>query len=242
MAVDGKSTQRPGYTLGSHADCPNWAPWHPNPNEPCVYKDVLACLQLAKEKFPEIKSVVYPASSTDVTPSKVFDNVTFIDIDENAIATLMKAGFNAIERNLRTFRPPVHYDLLLRIACPIEIDVGAYLRPGGYLIANNWFSAAEKLNMDNGLQLIGAIDYENGGNAIITTDTSKMFSIYDSWDELKERDPELFERYLRTAKFLATGLREDDLRGHHTVSLEEIQKYLGKPFKEQHFLYLFQKV
>lgn len=119
--------------------------------------------RLFKEQIYNPQSVFYPSCGTDVTPAKIFDNVTFLDIQKLAFERLRENGYNAINEDIKKHLPQERYDLLILMNPQIrEEDASQHLVPGGYVITNNSHgNAAEMYWKPDQFNLIGAFQSNN---------------------------------------------------------------------------------
>lgn len=111
--------------------------------------DLIALYQVFQVEYHNPRSVLYPSCGFDASPSKVFDNVTYVDIEhgnKGCIETLKKAGLKAIKGDIRDYKPTEEHDLLILQKPVIPPEWATqHLMPGGYVIANDYHQTATKL-------------------------------------------------------------------------------------------------
>ncbi|HML50135.1 MAG TPA: class I SAM-dependent methyltransferase [Propionicimonas sp.] len=130
------------------------------------------------ETWP-IDNALYPGSYVDVSPSSAIPVVTYVDTDARAARYF--ADPSQVATELRDHRRPgseprVHFlaadytqplpiadgsvELVISLfAGPVWDHCGRYLRPGGWLLANNSHGDASIASLDPSLRLVGAIHH-----------------------------------------------------------------------------------
>jgi hypothetical protein len=119
--------------------------------EPRIYygDDLISMYTAFKEQVYNPKSALYPSCGLDASPAKVFDNVTFVDIEDGnngCIKALRETGLEAYKQDIRDYKPREEHDLLILLnpATPTEW-AARHLKSGGYIIANDWHHSATEL-------------------------------------------------------------------------------------------------
>ena len=108
-------------------------------------------------------TVVYPGSHTHVGVARVFgkENVTHVDPDHEATQVLAKADFKAVETGVEDYEPDEPADVMVALnsyGSPTSEIVQRLVKPGGFVIANNYTHWANKLNgLQDSLRLVAAI-------------------------------------------------------------------------------------
>lgn len=129
------------------------------------FSDSLIAIYTAfRDQIYSPKSVLYPSSGFDGSPAKVFDNVTFVDIEdgnEGCVKKLQEAGLHAIKQDIKTYTPKELHDLLILLNPSIRTEWATkHLKSGGYVLANNYHGNASWLNNNpKKFSLLGVIDY-----------------------------------------------------------------------------------
>ncbi|MFH1500982.1 MAG: hypothetical protein ABIE22_03490 [archaeon] len=73
----------------------------------------VAIYRAFKENVSNPKSVFYPACGWNISPSKVFENITFVDPNPNVFAILKTCGFDAFWGCIQNYVPEEEHDLLI---------------------------------------------------------------------------------------------------------------------------------
>lgn len=176
--------------------------------------------------FYNPNSVLYPSCGFDVSPSEVFDNVTYVDLEdgnEGCINALKSKGLNAIKGNIRDYTPKESHDLLI-LQNPCLYQDGTlwatqHLANEGHIISNNYHGNATFLNKQRGFVLIGTLDTtetEGEFEGRFSEDLTDLFVPVKTLDELKERSPENYTftnmmiNSLRRQGIIEQGLSQEE--------------------------------
>ncbi|HEY60164.1 MAG TPA: hypothetical protein G4N92_05725 [Anaerolineae bacterium] len=136
---------------------------------------------LLRQRY-KICKALYPGSFVHVTPSLVFQEVVYVDSDKNAkrffeeidsIKQFINLNKSYKEESSYRFMyqdystpidlPYDYFDLLIsQWAGPISQSCKKYLKPGGFLLANNSHADAGIAFLDHDYLLVSAIKYSNG--------------------------------------------------------------------------------
>ena len=133
---------------------------HDDENGPLVEK-----LRMIRQWFDisEDSTVVYPGSATDIDVARVFgkNNVTHIDPDSAACQALVEHGYAAVSSRIEDYAPAIPFDVMIALNSYGRLsqgEVARLVRPGGYIIANNYTGWATDLKGFNDVvQLVGAV-------------------------------------------------------------------------------------
>ena len=194
------------------------------------------------------QSVLYPSCGFDASPAKVFDKVTFVDVEDGnngCVAKLQEAGFHALKEDIRTYPPKDLHDLLILLNPAIPTEwASRHLRPGGYIIANNWHSnASEMYRQPDQFALEGVIDLaKKEGVAIFSKNIEGLFEPVKNEDELKQLRPEYYSFLLKMFRTLALNGNFNDKRPFEQV-WTDYRKLMreGMPSKRVAGKYVFVK-
>lgn len=125
------------------------------------------------------KKVLYPGSYVDVSPSFVYTDVTYVDIDKRAhqffsdtsgvkdiighISGNSNARFRFIHSDYRSLDLQENsFDLLISLYAGFISDAcGRFLRKGGTLLVNASHGDAALASLDKRFELISVVDSEN---------------------------------------------------------------------------------
>lgn len=133
---------------------------------------------------PAADIVYYPCCSCDTTPSAAFPNarVIYADRDGATMEALRAHGFEAHTTDATAFRPIDAVDIVVMLNPTIAPDGPlSALRPGGYLLCNDYHGTARDVRELPTFTLMGVAEYEN------TFDTE---SLDDYWTAV-QTDEEL---------------------------------------------------
>lgn len=143
-------------------------------------------------------------SGFDGSPAKVFDNVTFVDIEngnEGCVRKLQEAGLNAIKQDIKTYTPKNLHDLLILLNPAIPTEwASRHLKSGGYVLANNYHgNASEMYRQPDQFTLWGTIDFaeqnrRKGDNSVVVSrNIEDLFHPVKDSTEFQRLRPEDFE-------------------------------------------------
>lgn len=124
-----------------------------------------------------VRRVLYPGSYIHLTPSLVFPEVCYVDSVKNIAPSITapalreyigvhkeypeKAVIRCYEQDYREFSAasPGSFDLLISLnAGFISQSCGHFLKPGGYLLANNGHYDANRAYVDPAYRLVAALE------------------------------------------------------------------------------------
>jgi len=111
--------------------------------------------------LPEVPRVLYPGCDTDVTVADVFgkDTVDHLDLNNDSMATLKKEGYRVFACNSEKYQSAEPYDLI--VFWNSGSTPGSLLeqiKPGGYVLANNYHGSANIISENLGFELIAGFD------------------------------------------------------------------------------------
>lgn len=123
-----------------------------------------SALRALKEelKIPDGARVAYPGSATDIRVASVFgkDNVIHVDPDEAACVALEDAGYYAANVEVEFFHPYDPLDGIIAInsyGAPTEGVIKRIVKPGGFVITNNYTHWAKELAEVPNVELVASI-------------------------------------------------------------------------------------
>jgi len=104
-----------------------------------------------KMGIPTDSKVIYPGSNTHTGVALVFgaDNVTHVDPDEAVCRVLGRAGYSAEPSTIEDFQPVELADGIVTFnsyGTPTEEVLARTVKPGGFIITNNYTHWANTLN------------------------------------------------------------------------------------------------
>jgi hypothetical protein len=137
--------------------------------------DRLDQFRILAERFG-VRTALYPGSFVHITPSLCFPEVVYVDTDGRAEAFFRNAEiqayvskhkifdgkptirFHAVDYRRGFDEPRQYFDLLIsQHAGFVSLYCGDYLRPGGFLLANNSHGDASMASIDERYELIGVL-------------------------------------------------------------------------------------
>lgn len=150
--------------------------------------------------------VIYPGSGTHVGVARVFgkDNVIHVDPDVGSTEVLAERGYLAAASRVEEYSPVKPVDAMVALnsyGVPTAEMVTRLVKPGGYVIANNWTHwAADLAKFGETLELRGAVmpTYQTPDAKFVdaeelpqgVTDIVKQFFVIESGGSMKPGTPE----------------------------------------------------
>jgi len=220
-----------------------------------VNDGLIALYSLFKEKVYNPKSVLYPLCGFDSSAARVFDNVTFVDIEhgsEGCIKKLQEAGFKALKQDIRDYKPLEAHDLLLLLNPAIPAEWATqHIVKGAYIIANNYHGSAKELaNKPGEFDLVYATlfipEYLRKGEykVKLLEDLSGFFEPVKDAEEFKKLRPEDFEFVKQQVEDLVSrGIVQSDPSASFDEKWAAFREYLkiGMPAKMTADYFIFTK-
>lgn len=107
-------------------------------------------------------SVIYPGSSTHVGVARVFgkEAVTHVDPDERVKVALEESGYRGVTSGIEQYVPDEPVDVIVALNSYGKPDadiISRLVKPGGWIIANNYTGWARDVNTVPGLELKAAV-------------------------------------------------------------------------------------
>jgi hypothetical protein len=201
---------------------------------------LIATFEAFKKQIYSPKSVLYPSCATDISPAKVFDNVTFVDINKQYIDSLVSEGFNALNQDIRKYEPKEIHDLLLLLNPVIPSEWATkHIPKGAYIIANNYHRNAKQLHeKPNEFKLLSLVDITPRTDvATLSSDFTGIFVPTQSVDEIKRFRPEyMYFLNLCTSQMVKQGM---SVEAAYAKFREESRE--PWPFRRSADYYIFKK-
>ncbi len=168
--------------------------------KPQIYfaNDLIAIYTAFRDQVYNPQSVLYPSSGFDGSPAKVFDNVTFVDIEngnEGCVKKFQEVGLHALKQDIKIYTPKDLHDLLILLNPSIPTEwASRHLKSGGYVLANNYHgNASEMYGQPDQFTLWGIIDLaerEKGKEkATVSRNLEGLFKPVKDEAELKQFRP-----------------------------------------------------
>ncbi|MXR52945.1 hypothetical protein GRX03_15200 [Halovenus sp. WSH3] len=143
-------------------------------SSPVQFEDRIVQYETVVDEFglsPEV--VYYPGSGHDVSPSAAVprSRVIYADVDTAAMADLRRAGYEAVAADATGHDLSTRADVIIfRNAGLIEEPiVRRWLRPGGWVLANNHLESADHVAALREMELFGVVSAESPGSVDRTT-------------------------------------------------------------------------
>lgn len=166
--------------------------------------DFLAGVNAFVQEFqPRTDIVYYPGSNTHIGPSKVDgfkdSRVIYADSEYMPVKALQEAGYEAHFVDAEEYNPG-KVDILILLNFWAE-KPPTLVKPGGYVICNNWWGAAARLYADNNFELVGAlVDSEGEEARLVREDVDQYMTPVQSEEEWRELYAENYKYALERIK------------------------------------------
>ncbi|HII15337.1 MAG TPA: hypothetical protein HA362_03405 [Nanoarchaeota archaeon] len=167
--------------------------------ELCFADESIAAYAAFRGHVYNPQSVLYPSCGFDASPARVFPNVTFVDIDiggnEGCVRKLQEAGLHAFRQDIRDYTPQELHDLLILLNPCIRTEwASRHLKPGGYVLANDYHgNASEMHRQPEQFTLWGVIDSGRDGNrAVVSRNLEHLFEPVANEEELRTFRPDYY--------------------------------------------------
>lgn len=129
--------------------------------KPTSSEDLVARYNLFQQEFPGDYRIVYsPCCAYDVSPSTSFPNsrVVYVDLDEKAMETLSTAGYEAHCEDATTFIQDEPIDVAILLNPSVRGgDLVSHLKPGGYVLCNDYHGTATAFRDNTEFEFVGVI-------------------------------------------------------------------------------------
>ncbi len=145
---------------------------------------------------PHADVVFYPGSSTHIGPSSApslsQSKVIYLDSDYSAVKALQSAGHESYLGDAEEFDPG-DVDLLIILNFSAEKPL-QHVKPGGYVICNNWWGTAKDLFKRPDFEIVGAVYGNEGKEEQLATDNARDFMTpVETDEEWKDKYPQSYE-------------------------------------------------
>jgi len=186
------------------------------------------------------KSVLYPSCGFDASPSRVFENVVFVDAEKGnggCVQALKEAGLNAVKQDIRDYKPQQNHDLLILLNPAINYEWATrYLPSNGWVISNNYHHTASDLYGDNNFSLWGTIEFvekdrrKKDFRVKISKNLEGLFEPVSNLEEFRLLRP--FD-YKFTFDMVESWIRQGLLKVSQNAPLEEKFRVYMEEIKER---------
>lgn len=152
--------------------------------QPEISQQLVRAFKIFANRFlAEPQFIYYPSSSTDTSPSVVFPNsrIVYLDIDDKAISSLQRQGYEAVHDSALQYSLSEQSDLLLLLSPFVSYERPARnLKVGGYIFCNNWHHTARDISRSDEFELVGVIpDTKTAPTQELITDKVEMQKCLD---------------------------------------------------------------
>ena len=201
------------------------------------------------------KSVLYPSCGFDASPARVFDNVTFVDIEsgnEGCVGKLQESGLHALKQDIKTYVPKDTHDLLILLNPEIPTEwASRHLSSEGYVLANDYHgNATEMYQQPEHFFLWGVIDFvekdrrKKDNTTTISRNLEDLFQPVKDAEELQRLRPNHF-KYVQSAvnmfvKQKIVEVDENDSFEHKWAAFRK-ETGTGMPYRRNAERYIFVK-
>ena len=101
---------------------------------PQYHDDLIAIYTAFRDQVHNARAVLHPSCANDASPSKVFDAVTYVDIDTGAMEMFRQHGLDAHGQDIREYKPAKEHDLLILLNPCIATEwASQHIRKRGYI-------------------------------------------------------------------------------------------------------------
>ncbi len=146
-------------------DLDNLEPWNrtggemiddeEDPHQLEISDDRIAMYQKILDTYGPIETVFYPSCARDVTPSEVFDQVLYQDVDHLAMKHLRQNWYLGITWDVKYSYTDVQYDLVVIQNPWVETErMTRYVKPWWLVLANNYHGDADYLSHDTRFEFL----------------------------------------------------------------------------------------
>ncbi len=161
--------------------------------EPQVFDDLIAIYSVFRDQVYRPQSVLHPSCAYDSSPSRVFDNVTYVDLDQKAMELFRRFGLKAHGQDIRNYKPVEEHDLLILLNPAIPTEwASRHLKGGGYILTNDYHGNASWMHQHpNKFELFGTIDFveqdrRRGDNRVaVSRNLEGLFEPVQDGEELR---------------------------------------------------------
>jgi hypothetical protein len=199
------------------------------------------------ESFKKTQTPVNPLYSScgfDITPSFVFENVTYLDLDEEnkgSIVKIQEQGFEGLKLDILEYDKKHDLVILRRPVIPFSF-VEPNLSSKGHIISDNYHGTASEIFETNSYQFIGGLKLDKRGVAKLDSDLDH-FDKVKTFEEHQKHRPEHLNDILDLALSLNElgALNLNKTSPNYVWSAYYDQIITDKPYKKIASKYVFEK-
>jgi len=168
--------------------------------------NLIAIYRAFQEQVARPKSVLHPACDYDASPSRVFDAVTYVDINQAAMQVFRDHRLDAHGQDIREYRPTKEHDLLILLnPCIVTEWASQHLKAGGYILTNNYHDNATGMyKKPDAFEFVGALDFvekdrrKEDNRVVYSQNLEGLFVPVQDFKELQQLRPDAHAFILRT--------------------------------------------
>jgi hypothetical protein len=208
----------------------------------------VAVYKALRDNVIDAKAPIYPGCGPDVSPSEIFDDVTYVDPDEESIDALLESDHNAFPTGIEDYVRKDHDLLIIRSPNCSALDMLKTLKSGGYIISNNWLGHAGELNkLKDEVELIGVINTARDNTAHYSTDLKNLFEEIENIEEFARLRPNAFKHLLGEMDMIALNgpfnfdVKTDELTNEKYEEYKQFMNINKNPCKRIADKYIFRK-
>ena len=173
--------------------------------EPKYYDDLIALYLAFRDTVFNPSSVLHPACYDDASPSKVFAQVTYVDIETEIMKMFRQHGLDAYGQDIREYKPKVEHDLAILLNPQMPAAwASQHIRSGGYILANDYHKTARGMyEQPKAFELVGTLDFvepdRRKGDMCVrySQNLEGLYVPVQDFDELKNLRPEAYDFIIR---------------------------------------------
>lgn len=163
-------------------------PVNPQIMKPEENARLVASYKLFRESFqPQLATIYYPSCGFDISATKAFPDsrIIYVDKDGKAIRALKKLGLEAYCADVHKFALEGSVDAVILQNQAVKIDTPvSKSRIGGFVLCNDYHSAATDLRKKGNFRLVGIVR-EDTGSKMLFVDKE---SLDDYWKPVETEE------------------------------------------------------
>ncbi len=220
---------------------------------PQYHDDLIVIYTAFRDQVHNARAVLHPSCANDASPSKVFDAVTYVDIDTVAMEMFRQHGLDAHGQDIQDYKPAKEHDLLILLNPCIATEwASQHIREGGYILSNNYHgNTSHMYNNPDAFELVGVIDFvesdrrEGDNRVIFSQNLEGLFQPVKDFEELREARPETYEfiqrAYGHLLQFYRGDRKRDTAEERYKIAKEMMGESEELPAKRVADRYIFVK-
>jgi len=169
--------------------------------QPQYHDDLIAIYTAFRDQVHNARAVLHPSCADDASPSRVFDTVTYVDLDQEAMRVFREHRLDAHGQDIREYKPTQEHDLLILLNPQIPTEwASQHIRKGAYILANNYHGNATGMyERPDAFEMIGVIDFvesdrRTGDNRVVfSRNLEGLFEPVRDFEELRELRPDAYD-------------------------------------------------